>query len=504
MKLVSMLLILSVFSPSGFADPSQEDLQKWPVLKEAVSEQSKGNFKAALKLYKHAYDNNIARTVAAPAIMNCLVKLGQNDEAMTFLVTAAKENPFDRELRILLSDKYHEANQIEKALLELDYAEKLSGKDLKPALKRAHIYKNQGQHDLAIKNFTTYIEGTKPPGFDAYLNRAQSQLTLGHPELAEKDIKKAYEAKQFHAETLTTYVYILQALKKFKEAEPFARQCTEVDVRNFLCWNLRGDVTLAAKNYPAALENYSVASRISPDDFELHVKLANTYGLTNQFTEADTHFARALKLKPDHVATVQSWVPALLKRQDYTTSADVLRTFHTKNPKNLWAATEYAKLMSFVGSNDIAAETMKTNVRANKSDLARMYYAYYLFKKGDYSDAMDELDDIKDAAMPVAFNSGVVYWTMKKWDKAVLAFDQVKSEAPYWAKAQVNAALGLESQGKVGTAIDRLGAVTVPPDMKKNVASYLTYLTEIKNRTPAGTAAKTDFQSYLEWVLPNL
>ncbi len=509
--LLAIILFSLTFSgTASFADPSQEELEKWPVLKEAATEQSKGNFKSALKLYRHAYDNNIARTAVVPSIMNCYSKLEQNSDAMNFIISAAKENPFDREIRILLADKYHDIKDDEKALLELEYAEKLSNKDFRPALKRAFIYKNQEKHDVAIKNFTAYIDGTKPPIFEAYLSRAQCHQATGRSDLAEKDAKKAYEAKPFHLETLITYVYILQSLKKFHDAETFARQCTEVDVKSLLCWNLRGDLTFAAKKYPAAIENYLAASRLAPEDFELRAKLADTYLLTNQLVEADAQFARVLKLRPDHVGALQAWVPSLLKRQDFTTSAEVLRVFHSKTPKDLWAAVEYAKLMSFVGSNDIAANTLKATVQATKSDMARMHYAYYLYKAEKYSNAIDQLEDIKDQTMPIDFNAGVVYYKMKKWEKAVKAFDQVKSESPYWVKAQVNAAWCLENLGKVGTAIDRLGAVSVPADMKKNVGNYLAYLNEIKGRTPAASEDKSDakpevnFQSYLEWELPNL
>lgn len=504
--LVAVLTIMAISSQMVSSDPGQEDLEKWPLLREAALEQKKGNFRNALKLYRHAYDNNMARAAIVPNIVNCHTKLEQKPEAMAFLVVAVKENPFDRELRILLSDKYVEFGENEKALQELDYADKLSQKDFRPSLKRAHIYKALTQYEPAIRNYTAYIENTKPPGFEPYLRRSQSLAALGRMDLAEKDIKRAHEAKPFEVETLVTYIGILQTMKKFNEAEPFARQCTEVDPKSMKCWDLRGDVNFAAGKHGPAVDHFAAASKLAPENYELSAKLARTLVLLNRLPEADIQFARVLKLKPDHSEALRGWVPTLLKRQDYAGAAEVLKTFHSQTPRDLWAAAEYGKLMSFVGSHDVALATMKNHIRAVKSDAARMYMAQFYYTAGEYGRALGELENLTDPTLATDFNMGLVFFKLKKWEKGIQKFEQVKSEAPYYNKARFNSALGLELAGNIPAAIERANSITAPPEVKKKVTTYIQYLNESQNRAPADASARpvNDFESYLDWEQPTI
>ncbi len=175
-------------------------------------------------------------------------------------------------------------------------------------------------------------------------------------------------------------------------------------------------------------------------------------------------------------------------------------------PADLWAASEYAKLMSFVGSHDVAVAAMKTHFRAAKSDVARILLAYFYFKNGENGRSLDELDDLKDPTLAKDFNMGIVYFKMKKWEKGIQRFDKVPNESPLVQKARFNAAYGLENQGKIPAALERLAGIDGSSEVKGKATSYIQYLNEAKRRNPASDAAqsKENFESYLDWELPTL
>lgn len=503
-----IVVAIAVAGPFAAAEPSPEDQEKFPVLKEAFREQSKGNCRTAIKLYTHAYKNNTARSSVVPSIYSCYFDLGQKDDGLNFIKKAAKENPFDQDIRLFLADKLHEMGHDESALKELAYVEKLQAQDFRASLKRGMILKKQGRHDVAVISFNHYIDKAKPTTHQPYLHRAESLQSLGQNEAALKDIKKAYDIKPFDENVLATHTTILRDLKKFSEAEPFAKQCSEVSPKSVNCWDLRGDMAIAVGKRKDAVDYYGSAVRLAQDNFTIRTKLAEAYMANDQYKESDAEFNRVFKVKPDHLPAMQSWLPSLMKRQNYNLASTALRDFNEAAPKVLWGALEYANLMNFVGSTDIAVQVMRNSVRATRHDLARFYSGYYEFKFEKHSRSIDVLEDIKDAKLGAAFHIGLVHFGNQKFEKALRVWDKIKSEDPFYARAQLNSVLAMERMGKVTEAADRLAGFQAPDTVRGYVTKLQSYLEALKSRTPAdakdqeGNGLPEDVQSLLQWELP--
>lgn len=500
-----MLIVLALSSQMSSAQPTQEEIDRNPVIKQGAQEEKKGNFKAALKLYREAYATEGLRITGLAGIVRAYGKLDEPAHAEEALGEDIKTYPFDLESRLLAAQYYMDHKNFPKALEQLAVAEKIGTGDYRANLKRGMIYQSGGQFEPAIKEYTVYINGDSAAPANVFLWRAQAHFAMQDYAHAEKDAQKALKLEAFSTEILSTYTMILQAQKKYKDAEPLAKQCTDLEPANVGCWDLRGDVGRELKS-PGAAGYYGRALTLAPGDLAIRKKLADLLTSLGKFPEADAQYAQLLKLKPDHEVALRSHVESLMKRRSFGPAAKVLGDFHQSNPKNLWAGLEFAKLLTFVGQNDRAVAVLKTTRKSNKSEVADMYYGHALYLSGNYSSAEDAIEDIKDPKLAKDFNLGVTYMSLKKWAKAVKHFDKVQPGSPGQMAAQVNKAIALRQDGKIDAALQALTQTSFPADMQPSVQQYTQYLNELKSRSPSSkdAAENSPIKPYLDWELPQL
>lgn len=501
---IYVALALFLASQAGHSQPTQEEMDRFPALKEAYQVEKKGNYKGALRLYRHAYTSNIGKFSALAGVIRNLDRLDQALDAEELLKEEIKADAFNLELRLLSADHKAARANFSQALAELTVAEKISVDDHRIYLKRGLIYQQMGKFDLAIKDLSSAIEKSKTSDADTLLRRAQCHFAMNDHVNAEKDIRKSYQLEPFVSETLLTFVKILFAQKKFQESEPLIKQCTEVDPQNVTCWDLRGDVAREMKN-PSAISYFDRAVSLTPNDFEIRKKLADSLDYHGKFQEADAQYAQVLKLQPGHEAALRNHVASLMKRKAYGSAANVLATFHRNDPKNLWVSIEYSSLMSLVGRHDASIVVLKETRRAIRSDAADMYYGHALFQAGDFSSAEDAIEDIKDSKLAKDYNLGITLLRRKKWAKAAAHFEKVSPESKSFFRAQINRAIALQEDGKVDRAIEILSASDFPSDMKELIAKHIQFLSEAKSRKPSSVHEQDGpLQAFTEWELPTL
>lgn len=502
--LFTLFLILSV---RAGAAPSQEEVERWPLIKKASLEQKKGHWRTAIKLYKQAYEEDIARQTAVESAFECYAALDRAQDGISFLKKAATDYPFDLAIRLFLSDKLHEIGKDNEAVESLDYAERLPDPGFRALLKKGMIYKKRGDHASAINQLTQHIEKAKPTSHEPYLLRAQSYQALNQLEAAGRDIKKAHELRPFDRSVLVTYAEVLRGQARFSEAEGFAKKCTEVEPNASYCWELWGDASLAQKKDKAASDYWQNALKISPENHALRTKLGQLLVSSGYEDQADPHFARVLRTQPEHLPALKMWVPSLMRRQKYDVAAEALEHFNRKNPKDLWSSLEYAKLMSFIGSGERAAEIMKKSSSATNHDHAKAMHAFYLFKIGRHSRAVDQLQDIKDSGYAPFYNAGVVHFWAQKYEKAVEAWRQVSPEDPNWIRAELASVLAMERMGQVREAFEKLNALPSSAQAQADILRIKNYLGPLVERSPADAASgpkplPTELSGLVKWEMP--
>lgn len=507
--IVLIALTFNFFTLSLKADPSADELKYFPVLKEAIQHQGKGNFRKALKLFNYAYENEIARFNVIPNIITCHTRLGNRDAVVKFLNQAIADYPFEVSLRYRLSELLFEYNRIEDAIVQLDLIEKMNLKDFTATLKKADLYRSLNQYQNAIPVYTQYITNAKPTEFTPYLNRGISYFFSGTYDLAEKDFKKAYEIRPSNPEVLFHYAKTLQASRKFPEAETLSKQTADFDSQNPVVWSLRAEIALALKKTPLAIDYFKEAIRLDPKMYEARFKLANVFVSTNQLADADIQFANILDIRPDHEESLKAWMPTLMARQDYVTAKRHLTTFHKKHPGNTWASVELAKLLGFANSNENASDVMSTNLKNTDSDFSRYYLAYFEYKSANYGKSEDILEDIKDAKLPTLFHLGLVQFKNEDYKDAIKTLNKISAEDSSWNKSQVLIAAALIKEKEIDQAWDKVNSVTPSKEIQNTYTQLVTYLNDIKSRQPANESKYKNLPDFnhdiqLDWELPSL
>ncbi len=503
---LSVIIFLGLMTTSlaSRSMPTQEEMDQVPALKEAHDAEAKGNYIGALRHYRLAYKGELAKLTALSGIARSLNKSGEHKEAEKILRDAVTSSPFDLERRLLLVDHYNDLKDDNRALVELAIAKNIGNSDGRVFQRRSVVYKRSGKFELAIQDLTAFLEKSPGPNANALLLRAQCYFNLKQYESALKDIKKSFEIEPFVPETLSTYVRILATQNLFDAADPIAKQCTEVDPLNLICWEQRGDMMWEQKKSGAS-EHYQRALNLAPKDANIRKKFADALEREEKFKEADLQYTQLLKLQPNHESAMRASVESLLKRKAYGAAAVILEAYHKVDPKNLWVSLEYSKLMLMGGRADAASRVLKQTYRSNPSDIAAMYYGYSLFQESDFSGAEDVIEDIKDAKLAKDYNLGVCLLRRKKWSRAISYFNKVNTESKNFFNAQINIAIALQEDGRIKDALSILSTTRFPQEQQAAVAKQIEYLNESSTREPSSDRESSGpLKANTEWELPSL
>jgi pilus assembly protein FimV len=202
-----------------------------------------------------------------------------------------------------------------------------------------------------------------------------------------------------------------------KLADLYAKQGLAMEAKSQ--YQVLADYYLKHGDPHSALGIYRKISELDPNSINVHVKLADLYGQSNQtgealkeydrvgrmllkrgmLDEAVQVFRKALKIDPANVDLVESLVVALLEAKDYTNSIQIVEASLEANRDHprliaLWART-------FVAKGDIAAarSALERGLQSNPNDISiREALADIYLRQGGIDRAMELLAPSVDAA----------------------------------------------------------------------------------------------------------
>lgn len=436
-KMGILSLFVTLFGVGSFRSAAK-DTSSLTILEQAKVHFEKSNYRTSLKLYKFAYSHKMNPLEALAGVVDSYEKLDKPNRSKIFLDEALVEAPFDIEFRLFAANRWEKYGDWKKAIKELDAGLKIAPKDPRPYLAKARIFHRLKNYNFAAAEYTNYIPFAKPEEFEPFLERAQSFYHLGQISAAQKDVKKAFEIQPHHTDILLTYSKVELALNSFNLAETMAKSCVSLNLNFSPCWAVRGDIAFNQKKYDQAVVFYQKTLERNPDDLDLNTKLAHSYLLKADFISADNTFSRVLKTWPSSLTALKLWIPSLISRKELANAHQVLQDFQSKNPSDVWSAVQYSQLLHSAGTMEAATETMENNFKSSKSDISRIFYAYFLFENADFKKAERLLLDVKDVNLPGTYNLGVLYWKMKSPTKALDVWKSIPSDSPQFSKTQVS------------------------------------------------------------------
>lgn len=502
MKVTFIFLSYILFSNVALAEKSDIDHFK-SMMDRAVAEQKAGNHKVAIKLFKSVYSKSTDfRRDSLFGLVSSLKESKKWSEAVEYLKIEKRKSPFVGEYRIWLAEVYAATEQFGEALGEIDYAERILGQDKVVLRFKSFVQQKLGKHTEATDTLSLYLS-KNPKDYIALADRADSYFQMKLYNQAHKDFQRAYELRPFEERVISSYVRSAYFTHNHREIKKVGQECVRLFPQNITCFEFMGKSSLRKKYVVNASNYFKEALALDPSRFDLRQLLAESLAFQGNFAESDAHFEIVLKQHPENELAVRSWTAILKQRKKIELLGATLISFSKNNPTSIWCAVELSKLLILVGDRDAAVEQMNTVAKESKAALAKFYYSYFLYMVGKYADAREAIAELKDPSLDIAFHLALLFFKEKKLTEAIQHWLRVPTESPHYFKAQVNSALAFEQQNNLEKAKEILGAITPPPDQKKNVEQKLISLSESEKRNPASDQS-SGFTYFIEWSEPAL
>ena len=159
-------------------------------------------------------------------------------------------------------------------------------------------YGERGEHDLAIKDFTTAIE-LKPDYAFAYNNRGAVYRSKGEHDLAIEDCNKAIQLKSDYAEPYSNRGAAYRnkgdydrAIKNYDMAIKLKPDFVQAYYNRGLAYHEKSELDIAIKDYSTAIE-------LNPKLFHPYNNRGNAYLQKRDFDRAIEDYSKAIELNQE-------------------------------------------------------------------------------------------------------------------------------------------------------------------------------------------------------------
>jgi len=464
-------------------------------------------FEAAIKDFNDAI--RINPTAAAHFVGRASAHMYKEEfrPAIADFTEAIRLSPGDEFTFLHRGIAYHSVNEPDNAIADYSEAHRINPLDVAPLLNRGIVYySKKGQYDLAIKDFTDCLK-IDPKEVNCLLNRGISWREKGDPDKAIVDFTEALRlglltgdvlqfgskdpeavrhwAQVAHARYQRGTAYVLKteydlALADFNESI----RLNPTEARVFVS---RGGVYLARKEYRRAIADFDEGIRLDPqyafayfqrgfayhaleepdkayDDYTQAIRWDAKY-ITSylnrgiilytrraDFEHAIVDFTTALRLGPDNINALMHRGVAEGGSGEFDKGfADLNRAIEL-SPEFARAYYYRGVLFSIRGSADRALADYTTALRLDrKSAEAYVARAAVYAQIGQHDKAIADLNEaiklLPNAAGPY-YNRGYSHFAKRQYDLAIADYSEAIKLNPRMAVAYINRCLARGIVGK--------------------------------------------------------
>ncbi|MGZ4115862.1 MAG: tetratricopeptide repeat protein [Bacteroidia bacterium] len=260
-------------------------------------------------------------------------------DAFTLLNQAAKLEPNNPEIFILMGDAFLEQNDGGKAVENYEKAGKLDPKSPEAILRQGQVWNRAKNYTLAIETYKKAkdVDSTFAP---AYRELAEIYLRAGQYANAAYNSKRYLQLNN-DCSAKSKYSGILNQAKQYKESVDAGKQALACDSTNFYTYRYLAYSQFESADYPGGLDNSNKffakapADKIIPQDYEYHAKLLSKNGKDSL---AIIDFKKALELEPDKIELNGDIASSYMKMKRY---ADAVASYKEKMTKSKATANDY-------------------------------------------------------------------------------------------------------------------------------------------------------------------
>ena len=375
------------------------------------------------------------------------------------------------------------------------------------------------------------IKSEKSPGpqkadnvQEAYKNFAMASIAMSHGNAqdARKYLAGAIEKDPGSAYLCRKMAVLLKSLKDYHGALEYALKCTALEPQNVGGLILLADIYVLMGDDDLAIEKYSEALSLNPEDQRIRLLLTTILIRKEQFVEALQHLEMLTEQNPDLVIAYyyrgrvnletgsykeaeKDFLSALRLNETLEPALFDLGTLYQMTDRQVEAVETYEKLLAFYPDNMGARErlaslyfklghkkeaeqqTQKIRDLSKPGEPARQFLGLIYLRQGKLDESIEELDLIV-AAWPNDHKSryylGTAYEEKGDIEKALEHFRQIKPESKYFISAQMHMGYLLEEQKKYDEAIKVLeNAIAL---QKEKIGLYLMLASIYENKEEYG------------------
>ena len=248
-------------------------------------------------------DNNPKNVSALLQRANVRLDMGLYKQAQSDADAAAMLDP--KTEHMLLCARISQASgDNATALKHLNAAMDVAPKnDLKALIKRAEVYRNLGQFDMAIADYSKALT-VQPTSADVLMGRARVYKAKGDMNAALSDLREVVKTDPDRLEAQLELGAAAAKQNNWDDATKYLNKVVQIDPRNGRAFALRGRALAAQGNLVEAVVDLSKAIELRPKDISSIVLRGHVYSALNQPAKALDDFNAALKLEPSNITAL--------------------------------------------------------------------------------------------------------------------------------------------------------------------------------------------------------
>lgn len=343
----------------------------------------------------------------------------------------------------------------------------------------------RGNLDLAVSRYVKLAKTTRDPR----LAKRASEIALhaGNPFAAEQSATLWIELEPDSTDALQTIAAILVSLGKLDAAKPHLEKLLITEKDNVgPAFTQLNQMLSRNPNKVAALQLIQHLAQPYKEVAEVHFAISQAAWFASQHELAQSEMQRALALRPDwEIAAIHNG--RMLQRTSTDEANEFYRNYLTQHPNANEVRVAYARALISSDHYDLARKQLE-ELRGKNSNDAEIMLAVGLLaaEMGDFdvteSSFRKALDlGYKDQSA-VYFHLGQIYEETKRSDKAIEAYQMVKSGARF-IPAQIRYADLLALNGQVQQAREHLHKLPAANDQQ--TAHLILAEAQILRRTKA-------------------
>jgi len=182
---------------------------------------------------------------------------------------------------------------------------------------------------------------------------------------------------------------------RFDRAMVEVDRVLETDPRNLQAWRLRGEIALAQGDLDEALDSWTIASQLAPDDPELLVRIGDLLTRkSDRLDDALTAYGKALTIDPANTRVMISVGSIHERRQQWAEAAASYEAALAVDPNLLRARSSLGAVKFKMGDYPGASAALTKAIELSPNDLrSRVFFGLSQNHLGHYDVAIRELKE---------------------------------------------------------------------------------------------------------------